>query len=203
MPWTINGTAGDARVPVLKVKRGTPVVLALEQPDRSSCSPCTFMATPSGCCMGSTTAGNPISSTPLQVPERRTARIAFVADNPGKWLLPRRSWSVSTAGCGPGSKSAEKRLENLSGISSGRSSEINPGPNAAPASAWIQTPAQAASKAGSPLGHQAGDDAAQDVARSGRSEIGRAVNVDRGPPVRRGDDRVGALEHGHGAQVGG
>ena len=50
-------------------------------------SRCTCTATSSACCTPSTTAGSPISSTPCRCRRTARCRIAFIADNPGKWLI--------------------------------------------------------------------------------------------------------------------
>ena len=96
--WTINGASGEASAkPLFSVKRGTPVSSRSGTTRRRS-SRCTSTATPSACCTPWTTAGSPIASTPCRC--RRTGRSASpsIADNPGKWLSPRRCSSASTPG---------------------------------------------------------------------------------------------------------
>ena len=86
VPWTINGTAGDPKVPVLKVKRGMPVVLALNN-QTDMVQPMHLHGHAFRLLHGLDDGWEPYFLDTVQVPERRTARIAFVADNPGKWLL--------------------------------------------------------------------------------------------------------------------
>jgi FtsP/CotA-like multicopper oxidase with cupredoxin domain len=86
-PWTFNGAAGKASgAPLVKVKRGTPVVLTLMNQ--------TALMQPlhlHGHCFRLLHAlddgWEPYFLDTVQVPETKTIRIAFAADNPGKWLL--------------------------------------------------------------------------------------------------------------------
>ncbi|WP_099508056.1 multicopper oxidase family protein [Microvirga ossetica] len=86
-PWTFNGAVGKpSGVPLVKVKRGTPVVLTLVNQ--------TALMQPlhlHGHCFRLLHAlddgWEPYFLDTVQVPENKTIRIAFVADNPGKWLL--------------------------------------------------------------------------------------------------------------------
>lgn len=87
VPWSINGAAGSlSNAPLIKVKRGTPVVLALKNE--------TALAQPMHLHGHSFRLLHPLDDgwepywlDTVQVPENKTIRIAFVADNPGKWLL--------------------------------------------------------------------------------------------------------------------
>ncbi|WP_201837667.1 multicopper oxidase family protein [Microvirga zambiensis] len=87
VPWTLNGAAGKpSGAPLVKVKRGTPVVLTLVNQ--------TALMQPMhlhGHCFRLLHAlddgWEPYFLDTVQVPENKTVRIAFVADNPGKWLL--------------------------------------------------------------------------------------------------------------------
>lgn len=86
--WLINGQAGDAfaPTPLFKVKRGTPVVLGFinktGQPQ---------LIHPHGHVMRHIhlfdDGWDPYWRDTIIVPERRTMRVAFVADNPGRWPL--------------------------------------------------------------------------------------------------------------------
>ena len=85
--WKINGTAGDAGGPPLfTAKRGQPVVLALHnqtgfpQPIHLHGHSCRLLH-------GLDDGWEPYWLDTFQVAEGRTARIAFVADNPGKWAI--------------------------------------------------------------------------------------------------------------------
>jgi FtsP/CotA-like multicopper oxidase with cupredoxin domain len=86
-PWTINGAVGrPSGAPLMKVKRGTPVVLALAN-QTAFVQPlhlhghCFRLLHPLD------DGWEPYWLDTVQVPESKTIRIAFVADNPGKWLL--------------------------------------------------------------------------------------------------------------------
>jgi FtsP/CotA-like multicopper oxidase with cupredoxin domain len=86
-PWTVNGLAGAAaRPPLLKVKRGTPVVLALTN-RTSLVQPLHLHGHAFRLLHPLDDGWEPYFLDTVQVPENRTIRIAFVADNPGKWLL--------------------------------------------------------------------------------------------------------------------
>ena len=86
-PWTFNGALGKpSGAPLVRVKRGTPVVLTLVNQ--------TALMQPlhlHGHCFRLLHAlddgWEPYFLDTVQVPENKTIRIAFVADNPGKWLL--------------------------------------------------------------------------------------------------------------------
>ncbi|MGO4571766.1 multicopper oxidase family protein [Microvirga sp. 2TAF3] len=86
-PWTINGAAGDpASAPLVKVKRGTPVVLALTN-QTSFVQPIHLHGHAFRLLHALDDGWEPYFLDTLQIPENRTSRIAFIADNPGKWLL--------------------------------------------------------------------------------------------------------------------
>ena len=86
-PWTVNGSAGTAGMPPLvSVKRGSPVVLALMNqtpvPQPFHLHGHAFrMLHPFD------DGWEPYWVDTLLIPENKTVRIAFDADNPGKWLL--------------------------------------------------------------------------------------------------------------------
>jgi FtsP/CotA-like multicopper oxidase with cupredoxin domain len=86
-PWTINGAAGSpSSPPLVKVKRGTPVVLALT--NRTAFVQTMHLHGHSFRLLHPLDDGwEPYFLDTVQVPENKTIRIAFVADDPGKWLL--------------------------------------------------------------------------------------------------------------------
>ncbi|MFC4173328.1 multicopper oxidase family protein [Microvirga sp. GCM10011540] len=85
--WTLNGATGDASAPpLLRVKRGTPVVLALTNQTRFV-QPMHLHGHVFRLLHPLDDGWEPYFLDTVQVPENRTIRIAFVADNPGKWLL--------------------------------------------------------------------------------------------------------------------
>lgn len=86
-PWTINGAAGNpSAAPLLKVKRGTPVVLALTN-ETTFVQPLHLHGHAFRLLHPLDDGWEPYWLDTVQVPENKTVRIAFVADNPGKWLL--------------------------------------------------------------------------------------------------------------------
>jgi len=87
LPWTVNGAAGTAKgAPLVKVKRGTPVVLTLT--NQSALMQPLHLHGHSFRLLHALDDGwEPYWLDTVQVPENKTLRIAFVADNPGKWLL--------------------------------------------------------------------------------------------------------------------
>lgn len=87
--WTINGVAGDGRgggKPVVSVKRGTPVVLALI--NRTSWLQ-TLHLHGHVCRLlhGLDDGWEPYWLDTISIAAGQTLRIAFVADNPGRWLI--------------------------------------------------------------------------------------------------------------------
>jgi FtsP/CotA-like multicopper oxidase with cupredoxin domain len=86
-PWTINGAAGQPLdAPLVKVKRGTPVVLALKN-ETAFLQPLHLHGHSFRLLHPLDDGWEPYWLDTIQVPENKTIRIAFVADNPGKWLL--------------------------------------------------------------------------------------------------------------------
>ncbi|MBB4040986.1 FtsP/CotA-like multicopper oxidase with cupredoxin domain [Microvirga flocculans] len=87
VPWTINGAAGNASgPPLLKVRRGSPVVLTLTN-QTAFMQPLHLHGHCFRLLHALDDGWEPYFLDTVQVPENRTIRIAFVADNPGKWLL--------------------------------------------------------------------------------------------------------------------
>ncbi|MBA1157128.1 multicopper oxidase family protein [Microvirga mediterraneensis] len=87
IPWTVNGAAGNpSGSPLVKVKRGTPVVLALKN-ETAFVQPMHLHGHSFRLLHPLDDGWEPYWLDTVQVPENKTIRIAFVADNPGKWLL--------------------------------------------------------------------------------------------------------------------
>ena len=87
IPWTINGAAGKSTgTPLVKVKRGTPVVLTLTN-QTAFMQPLHLHGHSVRLLHALDDGWEPYWLDTIQVPENKTTRIAFVADNPGKWLL--------------------------------------------------------------------------------------------------------------------
>ena len=85
--WTINGTAGSAGgAPVLSVKRGTPVVLALTNKTAFTL-PLHLHGHVFRLLHNLDDGWEPYWLDTFQLVEGRTARLAFVADNPGRWVI--------------------------------------------------------------------------------------------------------------------
>lgn len=86
-PWTINEAAGKpSDAPLVKVRRGTPVVLALKN-ETGLVQPVHLHGHSFRLLHPLDDGWEPYWLDTVQVPENKTIRIAFVADNPGKWLL--------------------------------------------------------------------------------------------------------------------
>jgi FtsP/CotA-like multicopper oxidase with cupredoxin domain len=86
-PWTLNGASGRSGMPPLtSVKRGSSVVLALKN-DTSLPQPLHLQGHAFRLLHAFDDGWEPYFLDTVQVPERKTVRIAFVADQPGRWLL--------------------------------------------------------------------------------------------------------------------
>ncbi len=85
-PWTMSGAGGNSSTPLLKVKRGTPVVLTLKN-ETGFLQPIHLHGHSFRLLHALDDGWEPYWLDTVQVPENKTIRIAFVADNPGKWLL--------------------------------------------------------------------------------------------------------------------
>ena len=85
--WLINGRAGSpGSPPLIKVRRGSPVVLTLD--NRTPFPQPFHLHGHSFRLLHPLDDGwEPYFLDTLQVPEKRIVRIAFVADNPGRWLI--------------------------------------------------------------------------------------------------------------------
>jgi FtsP/CotA-like multicopper oxidase with cupredoxin domain len=85
--WTVNGAAGSTSAkPLVSVKRGTPVVLTVVN-TTPTVQPLHLHGHAFRLLHPFDDGWEPYWLDTLQVPEGRTLRIAFVADNPGRWLL--------------------------------------------------------------------------------------------------------------------
>jgi FtsP/CotA-like multicopper oxidase with cupredoxin domain len=86
-PWTVNGAVGSpSGTPLIRVKRGSPVVLTLTN-QTAFVQPMHLHGHVFRLLHGLDDGWEPYFLDTVQVPENKTIRIAFVADNPGKWLL--------------------------------------------------------------------------------------------------------------------
>jgi FtsP/CotA-like multicopper oxidase with cupredoxin domain len=85
--WTVNGAPGTAGMPpLLSVKRGTPVVLALANQTPAP-QPFHLHGHAFRMLHPFDDGWEPYWVDTLLIPENKTVRIAFDADNPGRWLL--------------------------------------------------------------------------------------------------------------------
>ena len=85
--WTMNGAPGStASKPVFSAKRGSPVVLTVIN-QTPLVQPVHLHGHAFRLLHPFDDGWEPYWIDTLQVPEGRTVRIAFVADNPGRWLL--------------------------------------------------------------------------------------------------------------------
>ncbi|MFJ5369718.1 multicopper oxidase domain-containing protein [Bosea sp. CER48] len=86
-PWRINGGAGSLESkPLFSVRRGTPIVMAIDNR--------TAFVQPFHVHGHSFRLLHPLDDgwenyflDTVQIPERRKLHIAFMADNPGRWLI--------------------------------------------------------------------------------------------------------------------
>jgi FtsP/CotA-like multicopper oxidase with cupredoxin domain len=85
--WTLNGVAGTPGMPpLLTVARGTPVTLAVT--NNTPAVQALHLHGHAFRLLHNLDDGwEPYWLDTLQVPEGRTSRIAFIAENPGKWLF--------------------------------------------------------------------------------------------------------------------
>ncbi len=86
-PWTVNGAVGALSAkPLFSVARGRPVTVALS--NRTAWTQVLHVHGHSFRLLHPLDDGwEPYWLDTVQVPEGRTLRIAFVADNPGRWLI--------------------------------------------------------------------------------------------------------------------
>lgn len=85
-PWRVNGGIGDAAKPLFSVKRGTPVVIALD--NRTAFPQPLHVHGHSFRLLHPLDDGwEPYFLDTVLVPEGRRLHIAFIADNPGRWLV--------------------------------------------------------------------------------------------------------------------
>ena len=85
--WTMNGASGAAGSrPLLSVKRGSPVVLAIVN-QTPTVQPIHLHGHVFRLLHERDDGWDPYWLDTLQIPEGRTVHIAFIADNPGKWAL--------------------------------------------------------------------------------------------------------------------
>jgi FtsP/CotA-like multicopper oxidase with cupredoxin domain len=84
--WTLNGQIGDVKKPLFTVKRKTPVVLSL-----ANATPYLQPFHLHGHCFrllhGMDDGWEPYWLDTVQVPEGQTMRLAFIADQTGKWVI--------------------------------------------------------------------------------------------------------------------
>jgi FtsP/CotA-like multicopper oxidase with cupredoxin domain len=84
--WTLNKESGTFEKPLFSIKRGRPVVLSLTN---ATAFPQVFHIHGHALRLlhGLDDGWEPYWLDTVQIPEGRTSRIAFLADNPGKWLI--------------------------------------------------------------------------------------------------------------------
>lgn len=85
-PWRLNGGVGDLAKPLFSVRRGTPIVLAID--NRTAFLQPIHVHGHSFRLLHPLDDGwEPYFLDTVQIPENRKLHIAFIADNPGKWLI--------------------------------------------------------------------------------------------------------------------
>lgn len=86
-PWRINGGVGDASAkPLFSVKRGTPVVLAIEN-RTAFFQPIHVHGHAFRLLHPLDDGWEPYFLDTVQIPEGKRLHIAFIAENPGRWLI--------------------------------------------------------------------------------------------------------------------
>jgi FtsP/CotA-like multicopper oxidase with cupredoxin domain len=84
--WTINGAAGSPERPLFSAKRGSPVVLTVEN-RTPAIQPLHLHGHVMRLLHERDDGWEPYFLDTVQVPEARTVHIALLADNPGKWAI--------------------------------------------------------------------------------------------------------------------
>lgn len=86
-PWTLNGATGDPKgKPLFSVKRGAPVVIAIEN-RTGFLQPLHVHGHHFRLLHPLDDGWEPYFLDTVQIPEGRRLHIAFIADNPGRWLI--------------------------------------------------------------------------------------------------------------------
>jgi FtsP/CotA-like multicopper oxidase with cupredoxin domain len=85
-PWTLNGSVGDLAKPLFSVRRGTPIVLAIDN-RTAFLQPIHVHGHAFRLLHPLDDGWEPYFLDTVQIPENRKLHIAFIADNPGKWLI--------------------------------------------------------------------------------------------------------------------
>ncbi|HEY5798185.1 MAG TPA: multicopper oxidase family protein [Bosea sp. (in: a-proteobacteria)] len=86
-PWRINGGVGDAAgKPLFSVKRGTPIVLAIEN-RTAFFQPIHVHGHAFRLLHPLDDGWEPYFLDTVQIPESKRLHIAFIAENPGRWLI--------------------------------------------------------------------------------------------------------------------
>lgn len=86
MPWRVNGGRGDMAKPLFSVKRGTPVVIALDN-RTDFLQPLHVHGHAFRLLHPLDDGWEPYFLDTVQIPERKRLHIAFIADNPGRWMI--------------------------------------------------------------------------------------------------------------------
>ncbi len=85
-PWRLNGGAGDLAKPLFSVRRGTPIVLGIDN-RTAFLQPLHVHGHAFRLLHPLDDGWEPYFLDTVQIPENRKLHIAFIADNPGKWLI--------------------------------------------------------------------------------------------------------------------
>lgn len=103
-PWRVNGGTGSFEgKPLFSVKRGTPIVMAIDN-RTAFVQPFHVHGHSFRLLHRSTTAGRTISSTPCRSPSAESCTSPSSPTIPAVGSFRRRCWSASTSGCGAGSR---------------------------------------------------------------------------------------------------
>ncbi len=85
-PWRLNGGVGDLGKPLFSVRRGTPIVLAIDN-RTAFLQPIHVHGHAFRLLHPLDDGWEPYFLDTVQIPENRKLHIAFIADNPGRWLI--------------------------------------------------------------------------------------------------------------------
>jgi FtsP/CotA-like multicopper oxidase with cupredoxin domain len=86
-PWTVNGSQGDAKgKPLLSVRRGTPLVIGITN-KTAFLQPLHVHGHAFRLLHPLDDGWEPYFLDTVQIPEGKRLHIAFIADNPGRWLI--------------------------------------------------------------------------------------------------------------------
>ncbi len=85
-PWSVNGGVGDAAKPLFSVRRGAPIVMAIDN-RTAFLQPIHVHGHVMRLLHPLDDGWEPYFLDTVQIPEGKRLHVAFIADNPGRWLI--------------------------------------------------------------------------------------------------------------------